>query len=218
MGSQVSFHKSHCPNYRLFMAQATTKDNPFAIRIERVDSMLGNNKIDLNEPITGEEDFESVSAHSMQNLAVRVADNRSSKSGLEPVSMIDREHCEWVNDLLAVFYEAWADAKVFQDLVLSSIYNAVNDGRDDDSLAEIKCKALNLEGKPPRIQWVRNAALKKEGITSPCFKVEGDAVVPGKIKILIETAYKINWPAKNWTSFPLSLCISVSRISGRVRL
>ena len=42
-------------------------------------------------------------------------------------------------------------------------------------------------------------------------------MVPGKIKILIETAYKINWPAYNWTSFDLELCISVSRISGRVR-
>ena len=55
--------------------------------------------------------------------------------------MIDREHCKWVNDLLAVLYEAWTNANVFHDLVLAGIYNAVNDGRND-SLAEIKCKAL----------------------------------------------------------------------------
>lgn len=51
----------------------------------------------------------------------------------------------------------------------------------------------------------------------PCFTIEGDAVVPGKVKILIETAYKINWPAYNWTSINLELMIIVSRISGRVR-
>ena len=42
-------------------------------------------------------------------------------------------------------------------------------------------------------------------------------MVPGKVKILIETAYKINWPAYNWTSIPLELFIIVSRISGRIR-
>lgn len=98
--------------------------------------MLGTNKVDMNQPFVINDDMDSISAHS-----VRIADNRSSKSGLEPVNMIDREHCEWVNDLLAVFYEAWTNAKVFQDIVLAGIYTAVNDGRDD-SLAEIKCKAL----------------------------------------------------------------------------
>lgn len=74
MGSQVSFHKSHCPNYRLFVASMTTKENPFAIKIERVDSMLGTNKVDMSEPLVINDDIDSISAHS-----VRVADNRSSK-------------------------------------------------------------------------------------------------------------------------------------------
>ena len=42
----------------------------------------------------------------------------------------DRESVAWVNDLLAVFYEAWTDSKVFHKLVLDSIYNAVNLDRD----------------------------------------------------------------------------------------
>ena len=148
---------------------------------------------------------------------MRVADNRSSHSRPpHPVNVGDRENCEWVNDLLAVLYEAWTEANYFHELVLDSIYNAVNDGRDP-SLAEIKCKALQLSGKPPRVLWVKNAAIKNAGTKSPCFTIEGDAVVPGKVKILIQTAYKINWPAYNWTSIDLELFIIVSRISGRVR-
>jgi len=204
----VSFHEPHCVNYRLFVTSAADRDNPLAIKIERVDSMAES--VDLTR-LAEDEDADSVSAQS-----VRIADNRSAKSGLESINMIDREYCTWVNDLLAVFYEAWTDAKVFHDLVLNGIYNAVNDGRDP-SLAEIKCKALSLEGKPPRIVWVRNASVKKDGTDRPCFKIEGDAVVPGKVKILISTAYKINWPAYNWTSIDLELFIIVSRISGRVR-
>lgn len=96
----------------------------------------------------------------------------------------DRESVAWVNDLLAVFYEAWADSKVFHKLVLDSIYNAVNLDRVD-SLAEIKCKALQLSGKPPRLIWVKNVAVQNPNTKSPVFTVEGDAVVPGKIKILI---------------------------------
>ena len=72
--------------------------------------------------------------------------------------MNDRESVDWVNDLLAVFYEAWTDAKVFHDLVLDGIYNSVNLDRDS-SLGEIKCKALELSGKPPRIIWVKNASV-----------------------------------------------------------
>lgn len=190
------------------MTPGKEKENPFAIKIERVDSMT--ERVDLSRPI----EFDDASSMSAQS--VRIADNRSTKSGLEPINLIDREYCTWVNDLLAVFYEAWTDAKVFHDLVLSSIYNAVNDGRDP-SLAEIKCKALQLEGKPPKINWVKNAAMQKEGTNRPCFKIEGDVVVPGKVKILIETAYKINWPAYNWTSIDVELFIIVSRISGRLR-
>lgn len=59
--------------------------------------------------------------------------------------------------------------------------------------------------------------MQKEGTNRPCFKIEGDVVVPGKVKILIETAYKINWPAYNWTSIDVELFIIVSRISGRLR-
>ena len=137
MGSQVSFHESHCPNYRLFVVQSNSSENPFAVQIEHVDSTVVAERIDLNKPFTMmSDDVESTSA-----LSARIADNRSNKSGLEPVNMIDRENCEWVNDLLAVLYEAWTNAKVFHDLVLASIYNAVNDGRED-SLAEIKVKAL----------------------------------------------------------------------------
>ena len=101
--------------------------------------------------------------------------------------------------------------------MLGSISNAVNDGRNP-SLAEIKCKALQLDGKPPRILWVHNSAVQNSGTRRPCFKIEGDAVFNGSFKILIETAYKINWPAYNWTSIDLELFIIVSRISGRIRL
>lgn len=117
--------------------QSNSSENPFAVQIEHVDSTVVAERIDLNKPFTMmSDDVESTSA-----LSARIADNRSNKSGLEPVNMIDRENCEWVNDLLAVLYEAWTNAKVFHDLVLASIYNAVNDGRED-SLAEIKVKAL----------------------------------------------------------------------------
>ena len=105
---------------------------------------------------------------------------------------------------------------MFHELVLDSIYNSVNLDRDQ-SLGEIKCKALELSGKPPRIIWVKNASVQNPGTKSPCFTIEGDAVVPGKVKILIETEYKINWPAYNWTSIDLELYIVVSRISGRIR-
>ena len=30
-----------------------------------------------------------------------------------PVDVSQRENCEWVNDLLAVLYEAWTDASYF---------------------------------------------------------------------------------------------------------
>ena len=120
-----------------------------------------------------------------------------------------------------MLFEAWADANVFHNLVLESIYSAVNLDRDP-SLAEIKCKALQLEGRPPKINWVKNMAPAQGAAGAskskqPCFTIEGDAIVPGKIKILIETAYKINWPAYNWTSINLELYIIVSRIHGRVR-
>ena len=117
---------------------------------------------------------------------------------------------------MAVLYEAWKEAKVFHDLVLDNIYTAVNLDRDA-SLAEIKMLALKLEGKPPRILWVKNAAVQNPGTNHPCFTIEGDAIVPGKVKVLIETAYKINWPAENWYSIPVTLEIIVSRISGRLR-
>ena len=95
--------------------------------------------------------------------SVNIADNRSSTTGIltraSKFNINDRESCDWVNDLLAVFWEAWADAKVFHDLVLDAIYNSVNLERDE-SLAEIKCKAMQLEGKPPRIIWVKNASVQ----------------------------------------------------------
>lgn len=202
LGNQISFHVPHCLNYRLFVVSADMKDNPFAVKIEPIDSVM------LNEPFeVANDDVDSLSAHSA----------RATDKSHEQLSTVrDKENCAWVNDLLAVLFEAWTSAKVFHDLVLSSIYNAVNDGRDD-SLGEIKLKALQLEGKPPRLIWVRNASVKKEGTNLPCFKVEGDAVVPGKIKILIETSYKINWPAYNWTSIDLELLIVVSNIKGRLR-
>ena len=186
MGNQISFHEPHCRNYRLFVASLAMQDNPFAIKIEQIDSMM---LPELYDPTN--DDADSASVHS-----TRLTEK------LDSANVVDRENCEWVNDLLAVLFEAWTSAKVFHDLVLSSIYNAVNDGRND-SLAEIKCKAMQLEGKPPRILWVHNVAEEKEGTKRPNFKIEGDAVVPGKFKILLETAYKVNWPARNWTSIDL---------------
>ena len=151
-------------------------------------------------------------------------DNRSSNTSnvhllsrtLTPVSTSDRESVEWVNDLLAVFWEAWTDAKVFHDLVLENIYHVANLDRPS-SLGEIKFKSLQLEGKPPRVLWVKNVAIPNPSTQRPCFTIEGDATVPGKVKMLIETAYKINWPAYNWTSINVELMIIVSRIRGRIR-
>ena len=79
---------------------------------------------------------------------------------------------------------------------------------------------MKLEGKAPRINWVKH--IKNPGVDhvsgTPCFTVDMDAEVPGCVKILIETAYKINWPAENWVTIPLTLEIAVSRISGKLRL
>ena len=76
---------------------------------------------------------------------------------------------------------------------------------------------MQLSGKPPRIVWVKNVAVQNPNTKSPVFTIEGDAVVPGTIKVLVETAYKINWPAYNWTRIDLELYIIISRISGRIR-
>ena len=73
---------------------------------------------------------------------------------------------------------------MFHDLVLDSIYTCVNLDRDA-SLAEIKMLAMKLEGKPPKIVWVKNVAEQNSNTSSPCFTIEGDAVVPGKVKMLI---------------------------------
>ena len=66
---------------------------------------------------------------------------------------------------------------------------------------------MQLSGKPPRIVWVKNVAVQNPNTKSPVFTIEGDAVVPGTIKVLVETAYKINWPAYNWTRIDLELYI-----------
>ena len=42
----------------------------------------------------------------------------------------ERNSCDWVNDLLAVLWEAWADANVFHEKVLQAIYESVNLDRD----------------------------------------------------------------------------------------
>ena len=118
--------------------------------------------------------------------------------------------------MLAVFWEAWTDAKVFHDLVLENIYNVANLDRPS-SLGEIKFKSMELIGKPPKILWVKNVAIPNPATDSPCFTIEGDATVPGKVKMLVETAYKINWPAYNWTSINVELMVVVSRIRGRIR-
>jgi hypothetical protein len=50
------------------------------------------------------------------------------------------------------------------------------------------------------------------------FCYDGDLNFQGKVKLLIKTAYKINWPAENWYTIPVQLEIVVSRINGRIRL
>ena len=76
---------------------------------------------------------------------------------------------------------------------------------------------MQLDGECPRIKTVKNVSFQNPQTKRPCFTIEGDAVVPGKFKLLIETAYKVNWPAHNWTSIPIQLLIVVSNINGCIK-
>ena len=76
---------------------------------------------------------------------------------------------------------------------------------------------MALIGKPPYIKKVRNVPLPEDyDSPHPRFRINGEAVVPGKVKIKVKTAYRINWPAENWYKLPLELEIIVSNIRGVV--
>ena len=159
MGNSVSYHEPHCANYCLFHLKQT--DNPFQIKIESVDKSVVLGEVEETKSQNGDTVLFDQNGDDTSVASARVADNRSSSAGMmlsktSKFNASDRESCDWVNDLLAVFWEAWAGANVFHELVLNGIYNSVNLDRDA-SLAEIKCKAMQLEGKPPRIIWVKNA-------------------------------------------------------------
>ena len=99
------------------------------------------------------------------------------------------------------------------------MYYSLNVDRSS-SLGEIRSIGLGLEGQPPEIKWVRKAPNDNnsdDGI-KPHFAYDAEVIVPGKVKLLVSTEYKINWPAENWYSFPVKLEIIVSRISGTVRI
>ena len=59
MGNQISFHEPHCSNYRLFVASPTMQDNPFAVKIEQIDSMVLSELLDPEN-----DDADNVSAQS----------------------------------------------------------------------------------------------------------------------------------------------------------
>ena len=88
------------------------------------------------------------------------------------------------------------------------------------NLGEIKTIGLGLEGNPPEIKWVKKSPNDNNADNGrrPHFAIDAEVIVPGKVKLLIQTEYKINWPAKNWAVFPVKLEIIVSRISGTLRL
>lgn len=84
-------------------------------------------------------------------------------------------------------------------------------------MGEITCIGLGLEGKPPELKWVRKAPNEDESDGKAHFAIDGELIVPGKIKLIISTVYYLKSLIGNY-NFPVKLEIIVSRITGSIRL
>ena len=83
-------------------------------------------------------------------------------------------------------------------------------------LAEIQVLGLRLEGKPPELKYIKKAVGVK--VCPHTFLYDTELSTNGVIKILVKTAYKINWPSPDWHRVPITLEIVVKRLNGKVRI
>lgn len=150
---------------------------------------------------------------------VHVAEEICEKQKLTP----GKEGTLWLNKLVEVLFEAWKTAEVFHKLIADVSYVALNQNRLS-SLGELKMVGIKFEGKAPELLWLSRTKPSDIQVplnTDPKFKTfcyDSELAFLGKIKLLITTSYKINWPAENWYVLPVKLEIIVSRISGKIRL
>ena len=221
----ITYHEPHCPNYFLFEEESTPYVRMHVENVDKASSFTSRAENHSSQPVLGDADNQSQPSRgrrgrkTISNFPAQDASLFSAKPAGAHSKIVAKESTIWLNHLLAVFHEAWKDAKVFQRLVCESTYFALNVDRSA-SLGEIRAIGLRMEGQPPEIKWVRkspNDNHADDGI-KPHFAYDAEVVVPGKVKLLVSTEYKINWPAANWVVFPVKLEVIVSRISGKIRI
>lgn len=99
-----------------------------------------------------------------------------------------------------------------------SLYVSLNENRPAN-LGEIKATGLGLEGKPPVIKWVQEVPNDKvNDNTKPHFAYDAEVVVPGKVKLLISTEYKIHWPAEDFCRLPVKVEVIIRRLAATLRI